>query len=52
MGVEEWPQVNCKKINVINRNKDCEYDEKGRSRKGVMPYDKREETKSTKTTLR
>ena len=34
MEVEEWPQVVAKQEVFINRDKDCEYDQKGHSTKG------------------
>ena len=47
MRVEEWSPVNFKNNMLFNRNSDCEYDEKGRSKKGVMPYAKEETIKAT-----
>ncbi len=35
-------------INILRKLiRDCEYDEKGRSKKGVMPYAKEETIKAT-----
>ncbi len=31
---------------LLGRNRDCEYDQKGRSKKGVMPYAKGETRKT------
>lgn len=47
MRMEGWPQVVCKEQVLSGRNRDCEYDQKGRSKKGVMPYAKGEARKTT-----
>ena len=43
---EEWPQVVNTNKELFNRNKDYEQDQKGRSKRGVMPYAKREYRKT------
>lgn len=42
MEMEGWSLVDCMNMILFAHNRDYEYDQKGRSKKGVMPHAKGE----------